>query len=48
MRKKKNISELRRIERKLDNYNHIMELTRTIVPLLALIIQLIILFKMVK
>jgi hypothetical protein len=48
MRKKKNISELRRIERKLDNYNHIMELIRTIVPLLVLIIQLIILFKMVK
>ena len=32
-----------RLERKLDEYNHIMEFIRTIVPIAVLIIQVIIL-----
>ena len=36
-----------RLERKLDEYNHIMELIRTIVPNAVLIIQVIILMKLV-
>ena len=36
-----------RLERKLDEYNHIMELIRTIVPIAVLIIQVIILMKLV-
>jgi len=31
-----------RLERKLDEYNHIMELVRTIVPIAVLVIQVII------
>jgi hypothetical protein len=34
------------LERKLDEYNHIMELIRTIVPFLILFVQIIILFKL--
>jgi hypothetical protein len=33
------------LERKLDEYNHTMELIRTILPLAVLIIQVIILMK---
>ena len=33
------------LELKLDNCNHTMELIRTIVPILVLIVQVIILFK---
>ena len=33
------------LELKLDNCNHTMELIRTVVPILVLIIQIIILFK---
>ncbi len=33
------------LERKLDEYNHTMELIRTILPLAVLIIQVIILIK---
>ena len=33
------------LELKLDNCNHTMELIRTVVPILVLIIQVIILFK---
>tara|TARA_B100001248_G_scaffold111108_1_gene82991 strand:- start:12991 stop:13131 length:141 start_codon:yes stop_codon:yes gene_type:complete len=33
------------LERKLDEYNHTMELIRTILPLAVLIIQVIILVK---
>jgi len=36
-----------RLERKLDEYNHIMELVRTIVPIAVLVIQVIILIKLV-
>jgi hypothetical protein len=36
-----------RLERKLDEYNHIMELVRTIVPIAVLVIQVIILMKLV-
>jgi len=35
-----------KLERKLDEYNHIMELIRTIIPILIFIIQLIILTKL--
>ena len=34
-----------KLERKLDEYNHTMELIRTIVPILVLILQAIILMK---
>ena len=33
------------LELKLDNCNHTMELIRTVVPILVLIVQVIILFK---
>lgn len=35
-----------KLEKKLDEYNHIMELIRTIIPILIFIIQLIILTKL--
>ncbi len=41
MKKKRN-----RLERKLDEYNHTMELIRTILPVLILVIQVIILVKL--
>ena len=42
MRKKKR----NKFERKLDEYNHTMELIRTIVPFFILVIQVIILVKL--
>ena len=41
MSKKRN-----RLERKLDEYNHTMELIRTILPVAILVIQVIILVKL--
>ena len=41
MKKKRN-----RLERKLDEYNHTMELNRTILPVVILVIQVIILVKL--
>lgn len=41
-------SRIQRLERRLDRYNHIMELVRTIVPIAVLIIQLLILYKLGK
>ena len=38
-------TEKTELELKLDNCNHTMELIRTVVPILVLIIQVIILFK---
>jgi heme/copper-type cytochrome/quinol oxidase subunit 2 len=35
-----------RFERKLDEYNHTMELIRTVIPFFILIIQIIILIKL--
>jgi len=35
-----------RLERKLDQYNHTMELVRTIVPIIVLGLQIIILLKL--
>ena len=40
MKKKRN-----KFERKLDEYNHTMELIRTIIPIIVLGLQLIILIK---
>jgi hypothetical protein len=40
MKKKRN-----KLERKLDEYNHIMELIRTILPIILLVMQTIILLK---
>mgnify|MGYP001278705168 CR=1 FL=1 len=34
-----------RLERKLDEYNHTMELIRTVVPIAVLLIQIVILIK---
>ena len=42
MKKRRN-----RLERKLDEYNHTMELIRTIIPVGILILQIIILAKIV-
>jgi hypothetical protein len=42
MKKKRN-----RLERKLDEYNHTMELVRTILPVAILVIQVIILIKVI-
>jgi len=39
-------SRIQKFERKLDRYNHIMELVRTIVPVVILLIQLLILYKL--
>jgi hypothetical protein len=36
-----------KLERKLDEYNHTMELIRTIVPLVILCLQVIILVKII-
>ena len=41
MKRKRN-----RLERKLDEYNHTMELIRTILPVAILVIQVIILVKL--
>ncbi len=35
------------LERKLDEYNHTMELIRTIVPVVILVLQVIILVKII-
>jgi hypothetical protein len=45
MRRKNRIQKL---ERKLDRYNHIMELVRTVVPIAVLCIQILILYKLTK
>tara|TARA_B100001113_G_scaffold338051_1_gene319848 strand:+ start:1134 stop:1262 length:129 start_codon:yes stop_codon:yes gene_type:complete len=42
MKKKRN-----KLERKLDEYNHTMELVRTIVPFVVLVLQVIILVKII-
>jgi hypothetical protein len=42
MKKKRN-----KLERKLDEYNHTMELVRTILPVVILGLQLIILVKII-
>ena len=39
------MSPIRRLERKLDRVNHIMELVRTIVPIFILLLNCIILAK---
>ena len=35
----------KRLERKLDEYNHTMELIRTILPVVIIVLQIIILVK---
>ena len=42
MKKKRN-----RLERKLDEYNHTMELVRTILPVVIVVLQVIILMKVI-
>ncbi len=42
MKKKRN-----RLERKLDEYNHTMELVRTILPVVIIVLQIIILMKVI-
>ena len=37
---------IRRLERKLDRVNHIMELVRTIVPIMLLLLNCVILLKL--
>jgi len=43
--KYEDVSLIRRLERKLDRVNHIMELVRTIVPIILLLLNCIILLK---
>ena len=43
--KNEDMSLIRRLERKLDRVNHIMELVRTIVPIMLLILNCVILAK---
>ncbi len=43
---KKFLNEKSELEKKLDNINHIMELVRTIIPLLLLVLNTIILLKL--
>jgi hypothetical protein len=43
---KKLQTKIKKFERRLDNFNHIMELIRTIVPVMVLGIQILILFKL--
>ena len=42
MKKKRNY-----LERKLDEYNHTMELVRTILPVMIIVLQIIILVKII-
>ena len=42
MKKKRN-----RFEKKLDEYNHTMELVRTILPIMIIVLQIIILVKII-
>jgi len=39
------MSPIRKLERKLDRVNHIMELVRTIVPIMLLLLNCVILLK---
>ena len=41
-----NMSTIRKLERKLDRVNHIMELIRTIVPVMLLLLNTIIILKL--
>tara|TARA_Y100001960_G_scaffold73363_1_gene78003 strand:- start:54 stop:212 length:159 start_codon:yes stop_codon:yes gene_type:complete len=41
----KRTSKRNKLERKLDEYNHTMELVRTIVPIVVVVMQAIILIK---
>ena len=41
-----NMSSIRKLERKLDRVNHIMELIRTIVPVMLLLLNTIIILKL--
>ena len=45
--KKKKIHRRNWLERKLDEYNHTMELIRTIIPFGILVLQIIILVKLI-
>ncbi len=41
------MAKTNKLERKLDEYNHTMELIRTIVPIAVLVLQVVILMKLV-
>ena len=41
-----NMSLIRKLERKLDRVNHIMELIRTVVPIMLLLLNAIIILKL--
>ena len=41
-------NKIYRFERWLDRYNHIMELLRTIIPLITLILQIFIIINLLK
>ena len=41
-----NMSPIRKLERKLDRVNHIMELIRTVVPIMLLLLNTIIILKL--
>ena len=43
-----NMRKIDRFERWLDKYNHIMELMRTFIPLITLILQIFIIINLLK
>jgi len=43
--KYEDITPIRKLERKLDRFNHIMELVRTVIPIMILLLNCIILLK---
>ena len=43
-----NMSPIRKLERKLDRVNHIMELIRTVVPIMLLLLNTIIILKLLN
>lgn len=42
------MTERNRLERKLDEFNHTMELIRTIVPIFVLVLQIVILVSLLS
>ena len=46
MKKKFKNSHRSKLERKLDEVNHTMELVRTVIPIVILVVQVIILIKL--
>ena len=46
--KRNNMRKIDRFERRLDRYNHIMELMRTFIPIITLILQIFIIINLLN